>query len=118
VKHANRKNLRLAAIGTLAASLCVSASAVAAGDPARGKDKSVACQACHGPDGNSDNPAFPKIAGQHPDYLVRALEAYADGTRQNAVMQGFAATLSAQDREDLAAWFASQEGLSTLEGQR
>jgi cytochrome c553 len=118
VKDANRKNLRLATIGALAASLCLSVAVSAAGDPARGKAKSEACQACHGPEGNSDNPAFPRIAGQHADYLVHALEAYANGTRENAVMQGFAATLSAQDRDDLAAWFASRGGLKTLKGQR
>ena len=73
MKDANRKNLRLATIGALAASLCLSVAVSAAGDPARGKAKSEACQACHGPEGNSDNPAFPRIAGQHADYLVHAL---------------------------------------------
>ena len=115
MKHATRTRLATIAV---AAALAAPAAAQAAGDAARGKAKSEACQACHGPDGNSDNPAFPRIAGQHPDYLVKALEAYASGARQNAIMQGFAATLSAQDRRDLAAWYASQDGLTTLKGQR
>jgi len=101
-----------------AAALALPGPLLAAGDATRGKARSEACQACHGPDGNSENPAFPSIAGQHQDYLVKALEAYASGKRENAIMQGFAATLSAQDREDLAAWYASQKGLSTLVGQR
>lgn len=115
MKHATRTRLATIAV---AAALAAPAAAQAAGDAARGKAKSEACQACHGPDGNSDNPAFPRIAGQHSDYLVKALEAYASGARQNAIMQGFAATLSAQDRQDLAAWYASQDGLTTLKGQR
>ena len=123
MKHATRTRLgslsKVTALATtLAAALALPAAAEAKGDPDRGKAKSEACQACHGPDGNADNPAFPRIAGQYADYLVRALEAYASGERQNAIMQGFAATLSAQDRRDLAAWYASQDGLTTLEGQR
>jgi len=114
VKNLARTRLTIIA----AAALSLPVAVQAAGDAARGKAKSEACVACHGPDGNSENPAFPRIAGQHPDYLVKALEAYASGARQNAIMQGFAATLSAQDRQDLAAWFASQGGLTTLEGQR
>ena len=106
--------------GTLAAAVLAASStaALAKGDPERGKAKSEACQACHGVDGNSENTTFPRLAGQHPDYLVHALEAYKSGERVNAIMQGFAATLTAEDREDLAAWYASQKGLSTLEGQR
>jgi cytochrome c553 len=96
--------------------LLASSTAVAAGDAERGKAKSVTCQACHGPDGNSPDPQFPKLAGQHADYLAKALEDYKSGARNNAIMAGFAATLSEQDREDLAAFYASQSGtLSSLE---
>lgn len=98
--------------------LCLSVTSLAAGDPQQGKEKSAECTACHGADGNGENPAFPKIAGQHADYLVHALKAYTTGERKNAIMQGFAAKLSKQDREDLAAWFASQEGLRSAVGQR
>ncbi len=101
-----------------AAILVLSQSAFAAGNAERGKEKSVPCQACHGPTGNGENPAFPKIAGQHKSYLLHALTAYSNGERSNAIMQGMVAPLSQQDREDLAAWYSIQDGLDTLDGQR
>lgn len=108
--------------GALACAALIGAApaALAKGDPERGKSKSEACKACHGEAGNGkpEFPDYPKLAGQHPDYIVRALEDYKSGERQNPIMKGFAATLSEQDREDLGAWFASQSGLTTLEGQR
>lgn len=91
-----------------------SAGAFAQGDVAAGKEKSAPCAACHGADGNSTDPSFPLLAGQHPDYMVKALEDYKSGARKNAIMAGFAAGLSRQDREDLAAYFASQKGPLTV----
>jgi cytochrome c553 len=91
-------------------SLAAIGSAQAAGDAAAGKAKSVTCAACHGPDGNSPTPAFPKIAGQHAGYLEKQLTEYKNGTRVNATMNGMAAPLSEQDIADLAAYFASQTG--------
>ena len=85
-----------------------------AGDAMAGKQKSAACQSCHGADGNSPSPAFPKLAGQHEDYMVRALMDYKSGARKNPIMAGFAAGLSEQDMEDLAAYYASQSGLTTF----
>jgi len=91
-------------------------SAIAAGDAAAGKEKAVQCQPCHGPDGNSPTPLFPKIGGQHAKYIVQALEDYKTGVRQEPVMAAFATGLSKQDQEDLAAWYASQSGdLYTIE---
>ncbi|QBQ53732.1 c-type cytochrome [Nitrosococcus wardiae] len=90
----------------------MSGSLLAAGDPEAGKQKSQACAACHGPDGNSPAPQFPKLAGQYPDYLVHALTAYQNGERKNPMMQQMAAPLSEQDKEDLAAYYSSQKGLS------
>ncbi|MCP5155364.1 MAG: cytochrome c [Ectothiorhodospiraceae bacterium] len=84
--------------------------AAGAGDAMAGKEKAAQCVACHGPDGNSPSPQFPKLAGQHADYIVRALTDYATGARKNAIMAGFAANLTERDRADLAAWFASQSG--------
>ena len=79
------------------------------GDPFAGiRDDLEKCTKCHGADGNSPTPAFPRLAGQHADYLQHALLAYTTGERKNAIMAGFAAALTAQDRADLAAWFASQ----------
>lgn len=89
-------------------SLAALGSAHAAGDAAAGKAKSASCAACHGPDGNSPTPAFPRIAGQHAGYLVKQLQDYKSGDRVNATMNGMAAALSDQDMADLAAYFASQ----------
>ncbi len=85
-------------------------SALAKGNAESGKAKAAqVCAACHGPDGNKPTgPDFPVIAGQHADYLKRALVDYKSGKRNNPIMKGFAATLSNQDMEDLSAWFASQ----------
>ncbi len=83
----------------------------AAGNAEAGKTKAATCQACHGPDGNGTGiDQYPLLAGQHADYLVKALEDYKSGSRANPIMAGFAATLSRQDMEDLAAYFASQNG--------
>jgi cytochrome c553 len=84
-----------------------------AGDAARGKEKSAACAACHGADGNSQAPDFPKIAGQHEDYLYHTLVDYKSGKRKNAIMQGQVANLSKEDLADIAAYFARQQGLYT-----
>lgn len=83
-------------------------TALTAGTKEAGEAKSVACVACHGIDGNSVNPEWPTIAGQHTSYLVRELKAFRDGARQNPLMSPMAAGLSDQDIEDLAAWFSSQ----------
>lgn len=98
-------------LATTILALGVNLPAAAAGDAAAGKAKSAACAACHGADGNSPTPAFPKLAGQNDDYLVHALKAYRDKSRVNAIMNGQAANLSDQDIADLAAYFASQSGL-------
>lgn len=97
------------------AGMAFSPSTPAAGDPQAGKQKSAVCQSCHGPDGNSPSPQFPKLAGQYPDYLVMVLKEYKSGQRKNPIMAGFAAKLSERDMEDLASYFASQEGLFVKE---
>ena len=90
---------------------CFSAQAFAAGDADSGKLKSQACAACHGPDGNSPTgPDFPRLAGQHYDYLLKALKDYKSGARKNPIMGGQVGGLSAQDMADLAAYFSSQPG--------
>lgn len=92
--------------------LAVSAPALA-GNPVAGQKKSQTCVACHGPDGNSATADFPKIAGQHYDYLVKALKDYKSGARKNAIMAPMAQPLSVRDIEDLAAFYSSQKGLVT-----
>jgi cytochrome c553 len=83
--------------------------AQAAGDPVAGKGKAAQCAACHGPDGNSANPEWPKLAGQHADYLVKQLQFFEAGERENTTMKPMASVLDAQGREDVAAYYASQK---------
>jgi cytochrome c553 len=83
----------------------------AGGDAATGKQKSAACAACHGVDGNSAAPDFPRTAGQQPDYIVKTLSDYKSGARKDPIMGAMAAALTRQDMEDLAAYFSSQTGL-------
>lgn len=79
------------------------------GNADAGKTKSATCAACHGADGNSTNPEWPKLAGQHEGYIVKQLIDLKKGeTRKNATMSPMAAPLSEQDMADLAAYFASQ----------
>jgi len=95
----------------------IAAAAVAgtaqAGNPAAGKEKSRACAACHGADGNSATDAFPKLAGQHYDYIVKALKDYKTGLRKNPMMMPQIANLTDRDLEDLAAFYSEQQGLTT-----
>ncbi len=70
---------------------------------------SGACASCHGADGNSGTPANPKLAQQHPEYLVKQLQEFKSGKRKNAIMQGFAATLSDSDMKNIAYWAASKK---------
>jgi cytochrome c553 len=72
------------------------------------------CAACHGADGNSADANFPRLAGQHADYLAKALRDYKSGERKNAIMKGFAATLSKKDVENLSAYFAAQKSPLTF----
>lgn len=95
--------------------LCLACSDLfAKGNAIAGQQKSQVCQACHGPDGKSIDPSYPNLAGQHASYLEKALQDYRSGDRQNAVMASFAQNLTDEDIEDLAAWFASQDGLKDL----
>lgn len=82
-----------------------------AGDARQGKEKATVCAACHGLDGNSPTPEFPRIGGQHEDYLLRVLLDYKSGERKNPIMAAQVESLSKQDLADLAAWYASQPGL-------
>ncbi len=97
-----------------AVGLATAAAPALAGDAEAGKEKAAACAACHGPDGKAILPAYPNLAGQHADYLVAALEQYKSGERQNAIMAGFVQALSEEDMEDIAAYYASMEGLGVL----
>jgi cytochrome c553 len=67
------------------------------------------CASCHGADGNSGSPENPKLAGQHPEYLAKQLAEFKSGKRKNAIMQGFASTLSDEDMRNIAAWASQQK---------
>ena len=96
----------------LAAMALACAFGAQATDLDAGKKKAAeVCAACHGPDGNSATADFPRIAGQHADYLAKAMRDYKTGARKDPVMSGFANALSAADIENLSAYFAAQRGL-------
>ncbi|MCZ6500711.1 MAG: c-type cytochrome [Gammaproteobacteria bacterium] len=82
--------------------------ALAEGSVEAGKQKSVTCAACHGADGNSVNPAWPRLAGQNQRYLIEQLEDFKEGNRQNPLMTPQALMLSGQDISDLAAFYEAQ----------
>ncbi|MBI4191674.1 MAG: cytochrome c [Betaproteobacteria bacterium] len=96
----------------VAAVLAVSAQVYAA-DPTAGKEKAKACAACHGENGVSQVPDFPKLAGQYNDYLARTLNDYKSGARKNAIMAGQVANLKQEDIADLAAFYSIQKALAT-----
>ena len=79
------------------------------GDAAAGQAKTAVCGACHGPDGNSMAPNFPKLAGQGNKYLLKQLHEIKDGKRQVLEMTGLLANLNDQDLADIAAYYSSQK---------
>jgi cytochrome c553 len=95
--------------GGIAAGLA--GSVYAAGDAAAGKSKSGVCAGCHGPDGNSFAPNFPKLAGQHENYLLKQLKEFKSGVRKDStgMMPGMVAALSEQDMADISAFYATQK---------
>ena len=102
------KSAGIALVGAL-----FSLSAQAA-DLAAGKAKAEqACAACHAKEGNWSapiDPSYPKLAGQHKDYLYQSLLQYKDGRRKNGIMAGMAAALSKDEMNNLSAYFASLPG--------
>lgn len=92
----------------LMAAAVAATQAMAAGDAEAGKAKAAPCAACHGQDGNKTlTGTYPKLAGQGEKYLVKQLENFKSGARENAVMQGQVAGMSEQDMQDVAAYYAS-----------
>lgn len=100
---------RVLLAGIVGAGLAMPAIADAAGDAAAGKSKSAVCTACHGADGNSTNPLWPNLAGQHAAYMVKQLKDFKSGARKDPMMAPMAAPLSVTDMENLAAYYASQK---------
>jgi cytochrome c553 len=99
-----------------AAALMMAAASAGAAEPAKpafkpdlAKGQAIAtqvCAACHLTDGNRGAPANPILAGQHPEYLVKQLQEFKSGKRKNAIMAGFAATLSDDDMRHVAAFYS------------
>lgn len=87
----------------------ISTAAIAAGDPEAGEAKAGVCASCHGMDGNSDIAQWPKIAGQHEEYLARQTRLVRDQQREVPQMYPIVSNLSDEDIADIAAWYASQE---------
>ncbi|HEY9197777.1 MAG TPA: cytochrome c [Gammaproteobacteria bacterium] len=109
------KTTTLFALTVLLGGLAATASAA---DIAAGKEKSAMCASCHGADGNSTDPQYPRLAGQHANYLERALLDYRSGARKNPIMAGFAGGLTDEDIANLSAYFASQTGVvTTVQGR-
>lgn len=90
-------------------SLVVAMPVMAAGDAAAGKAKAAACAGCHGADGNSPAPNFPKLAGQHASYIIKQLQEFKNGKRKDPTMSAMAAPLTDDDIANLAAFFSSQK---------
>ncbi len=78
-------------------------------DTAAGQEKAAVCAACHGPDGNSTNPQYPKLAGQTARYLYLQLKDFKEGRRSDPQMSPMAANLSKEDMHALAEYFAAQK---------
>ncbi|MGH8033834.1 MAG: c-type cytochrome [Polaromonas sp.] len=113
--------MKLFVTSLLAALLAVPAvSSFAAGEAAPAKvakpdlvkgeaSFTAVCASCHGADGNSGTPVNPKLAQQHPEYLVKQLQEFKSGKRKNPVMQGFASALSDEDMKNIAYWATSKK---------
>jgi len=86
----------------------VNADPLVEGSAEAGQARSVTCAACHGPDGNSVNPAWPSIAGQNARYILKQLEAYKSGSRTDPLMTSQAMPLSEQEMRDLAVYYSGQ----------
>jgi cytochrome c553 len=95
---------------TLAVAGAAGAADAVVGDPVAGQAKTAVCGACHGPDGNSPAPNFPKLAGQGQRYLLKQLHEIKDGKRVVLEMTGMLNNSSDQDLADMAAWYAGQKG--------
>lgn len=98
-------------VATLTLTLAAFAGMAQAADIAAGREAAKVCAACHGPDGNTPiDPSYPRLAGQHADFLYFALVDYKADRRKNAIMSAQAKQLSQKDMKNLAAYYASLPG--------
>ncbi|MDY6949155.1 MAG: c-type cytochrome [Pseudomonadota bacterium] len=101
----------------LQAGVSFAAEQPVAGSAEKGQAKAAPCVACHGVNGNSVNPEWPNLAGQHESYIKRQLAAFKSDERQNPLMSAMAKPLSDEDMADLGAFFATQKPTGTLEAE-
>ena len=114
--------MKLFVTSLLSAVLALSAAASLAAGPApaaaepkvkpdlvKGQASFATCAGCHGADGNSGTPANPKLAQQHPEYIVKQLQEYKSGKRANAIMSGIAAGLTEEDMKNIAFWVTTSK---------
>lgn len=101
----------------LQAGVSFAAEQPVAGSAEKGQAKAAPCVACHGVNGNSVNPEWPNLAGQHESYIKRQLAAFKSDQRQDPLMTPMAKPLSEEDMADLGAYFASQKPTGTLEAE-
>jgi cytochrome c553 len=105
------KALSALTLAAVLAAPAAAATAPAAAKPDLAKGQAIStqvCAACHTNDGTRGSPANPILAGQHPEYLVKQLQEFKSGKRNNAVMKGFASTLSDDDMKNVAYFYASK----------
>jgi cytochrome c553 len=100
---------KLISLAALLALSTAAANVLAAGNAAAGKAKSAVCAGCHGIEGNSAAPNFPKLAGLNAGYLAKQLADFKSGARKDPIMSGMAAPLSKQDMDNLGAYYAGQK---------
>ena len=104
------KTIKIAGYATAFALYALTNAVHAAGDAAAGKEKSALCQGCHGEDGMSAAPNFPRLAGQYAGYIRKQITDFQRELRKDDTMSGMAATVTEkQDLEDIAAYFANQK---------
>ena len=102
------------ALGGLLLAGSALAQELPAGDAAHGETLIAKCRTCHGADGIAKLIIAPNIAGEPEAYLAAQMAAFRDGTRQNEMMSVVVKTLTDQDIADMAAWYASQSVVATL----
>jgi cytochrome c553 len=106
-----KKALNALSLAAMLAAPALAATPAPAAKPDRAKGQTIStqvCAACHTADGSRGIPANPILAGQHPEYLVKQLQEFKSGKRDNAVMKGFASTLSDDDMRHVTAFYASK----------
>ena len=110
----NRMRIQLTILAGLLLAAGTASAAGAGGDATKGAEVAKRCAACHGADGNTEVPTYPRLAGQYEDYLLTSLRGYADGSRANPIMKAQLNGLTDEDQRNVSAYFADQTGLKVV----